>query len=122
MQKKIVFISIIFFLSPILLSQALVMLDLSNALAMRSTSSGGSASSAVGSNSSTPRISKSTSTVKYFDSKTLILENKKQYSLSGVKVLDLTKGRSKNAKSLNIKVAEMTFIDGRLTEVVISSR
>lgn len=122
MQKKIVFLSIIFFLSPILFSQALVMLDLSNALAMRSTSSGGSASSAVGSNSSTPRISKSTSTVKYFDSKTLILENKKQYSLSGVKVLDLTKGRSKNAKSLNIKVAEMTFIDGRLTEVVISSR
>jgi hypothetical protein len=119
MQKKIVFLSIIFFLSPILLSQALVMLDSSNALAMRSTSSGGSA---VGSNSSTPRISKSSSTVKYFDGKTLLLENKKKYSLAGVKVLDLTQSRRTKAKSLNIKVAEMTFIDDRLTEVVVSLR
>jgi hypothetical protein len=119
MQKKIVFLSIIFFLGPILLSHALVMLDLSNALAVHSTSSG---SSSAGSNSSTPRISKSASTVKYFDGKTLLLENKKQYSLSGVKVFDLTKSRRTKAKSLNIKVAEMTFIDGRLTEVVISLR
>jgi hypothetical protein len=119
MQKKIVFISIIFFLSPILLSHALVMLDLSNALAMRSTSSG---SSSVRSNSSTPRIFKSSSTVKYFDGKTLLLENKKKYSLAGVKVLDLTQSRRNKAKSLNIKVAEMTFIDGRLTEAVISLR
>lgn len=116
MQKKMILFSIIFFLNTILLPEALVILDLSNALAMRSTSSG---SSSVGSNSSTTQIFKSSSTVKYFDGKTLILENKKKYSLAGVKVLDLTQSSHTKAKSLNIKVAEMTFIDGRLTDVEI---
>lgn len=122
MQKKLVFLSIIFFLSPILLSHGLVMSGLSNALAMQSTNPGNSGKSGNSRNSSTPRIFKSTSIVKSFDGKTLILENKKTYSLAGVKMLDQTQDSRTKTKSLKIKVAEMTFIDGRLIEVVIGLR
>ena len=119
MQKKLVYLSIIFFLNPILLSHALVILDFSNAFAVHSTAAGIASRS---DNASSAKISQTTSPVKYVDGKTLILTNEKQYSLSGVKILDLTQNRSIKAKSLNVKLAEMTFIDGRLTEVVLRLR
>ena len=46
-----------------------------------------------------------------------------QYSLSGVKVIDLTKDRKQTSlKRMPKKTAEMTFINNQLSEVVIRQR
>ncbi len=47
-----------------------------------------------------------------------------QYSLSGVKVIDLTKGRKDAVRAGNMpkQTAEMTFLNNQLQEVVIRQR
>lgn len=45
-----------------------------------------------------------------------------QYSLTGVKVIDLTDRRQTSLKRMPKKTAEMTFINNQLSEVVIRQR
>jgi len=100
--------------------------DWSRALALH-TAEGTSSS---GASSSGAAVQSITAGVKAFDGKTLILTSGEKYSLAGVHVLDLTKKTKLRAKEkdkekskrLGIRIAEMTFVDGRLTEVFIRLR
>jgi hypothetical protein len=65
------------------------------------------------------KIRKVTGVIKKMDSDTLLLENNRKYSLKGVKVIDLSGGAEKGKVTANQKLAEMTFINNRLTEVVL---
>jgi hypothetical protein len=65
------------------------------------------------------KVKKVTGVVKKIDGNTLLLENKQKYSLKGVKVVDLSAGAAKGNVTANQKLAEMTFINDRLTEVVL---
>jgi hypothetical protein len=63
-----------------------------------------------------------TQLVKKIESGVLYTE-KNQYSLAGVKVLDLTpKLKNADSKGMPKKTAEMTFLNGQLREVVIRQR
>ena len=99
--------------------------DWSRALALQSV--GGSESSG---SSSGVKVQSITGAVKSYDGKTLILTSGERYSLTGVNIIDLTKKKKLRAKAkekgesdaLGIRIAEMTFVDARLTEVVIRLR
>jgi hypothetical protein len=53
----------------------------------------------------------------------VLYTQKSRYSLAGVKVLDLSpKPGSPRVKGMPKKTAEMTFVDGKLREVVIRQR
>jgi hypothetical protein len=53
----------------------------------------------------------------------VLYTEKNQYSLAGVKVLDLSpRPKDANAKGMPKKTAEMTFLNGQLREVVIRQR
>jgi hypothetical protein len=53
----------------------------------------------------------------------VLYTEKNQYSLTGVKVLDLSpRPKDANAKGMPKKTAEMTFLNGQLREVVIRQR
>lgn len=112
MPKRIILLSIICFIGTIWVIPVFV----TDVLAVSSSAP------AVARGSSGADVVKSASTVQYFDGKTLVLKNKKQYALAGVAVSNLTKNR-KNKKNLaNVMVAEMTFVNNRLTEVVLTLR
>ncbi|NLN38573.1 MAG: hypothetical protein GX155_03160 [Smithella sp.] len=100
-------------------------LDMSKALALQSV--GGTSSSG---SSSGVKVQSVTGVVKSYDGKTLLLTSGERYSLAGVNVIDLTKmkkfpahdkkkGRSRR---LGVRITDMTFVDGRLTEVVFRLR
>jgi len=66
------------------------------------------------------KIVKIAGVVKKIDGRFLYLVNEQKYSLSGVKVVDYSgKTKSDEGPSRIRKIAEMTFIDGTLKEVVI---
>jgi hypothetical protein len=90
--------------------------DRSTVLALHAVGGGGASTGG----SSAVKVQKVTSAVKSYDGKTLVLENGKEYSLSGVKVMNFSAKRK--AKALNAVVAEMTFVGSRLTEVVLRLR
>ena len=73
-----------------------------------------------GSVTSHVKVKKVTGVIKKMDGDTLLLENKRKYSLKGVKIIDLS-GRSVRGGKVpaSQKLAEMTFINDRLTEVVL---
>jgi hypothetical protein len=66
------------------------------------------------------KVQKVTGVVKKMDIDTLLLENNRKYSLKGVKVIDLSVRSAPGGKvPVNQKLAEMTFVNDRLTEVVL---
>ena len=53
----------------------------------------------------------------------VLFSGKNRYSLAGVQVVDLTRGRkAASGKGMTHKTAEMTFLNDRLKEVVIRAR
>ena len=99
--------------------------DWSKALALQSVGGTGSSGSSSGA-----KVQSITGAVKSYDAKTLILASGEKYSLVGVNIIDLSKKKKlqvkakekEKSKRLGIRIAEMTFVDGRLTEVVIRLR
>jgi hypothetical protein len=78
------------------------------------------ATSAVGGQGAPPanqtQIAKSSQFVKKIANNVLYLEGNKSYDLDGVKVIDLT---GKTRVSANKKLADMTFVNGVLKEVIL---
>ncbi|MBN1381947.1 MAG: hypothetical protein JXA41_09755 [Deltaproteobacteria bacterium] len=70
----------------------------------------------VPTSSSTTAIVKTTAFIKKIQNNTLYLENKQKYNLNNVKVTDLSGSGHRVSKK---KTAEMLFINGQLTEIVI---
>ncbi|MCD6152988.1 MAG: hypothetical protein J7J07_03660 [Syntrophobacterales bacterium] len=69
----------------------------------------------------TSRIKKISGTLKKIEGNILYLKNKTRYDLSGVKVLNYA-DKSKNEGvviSEKRRIAEMTFVNGKLKEVII---
>ena len=62
------------------------------------------------------QVSKSSQFVKKITESTLYLEGNKSYDLTGVNVIDLT---AKSRVSSTKKLAEMTFVNGKLKEVIL---
>ena len=62
------------------------------------------------------QVTKTSQFVKKITDNVLYLENKKSYELTGVNVIDLT---GKKRVSQNKKLAEMTFVNGKLKEVIL---
>ena len=66
------------------------------------------------------KVRKVTGVIKKMYGDTLLLENKRKYSLTGVKVVDLGVRSAPGVKvPADRKLAEMTFVNDRLTEVVL---
>ena len=66
------------------------------------------------------KVTKVTGVIKKMDGNTLLLENKQEYSLKGVTVVDLSVRSAPGGKvRANQTLVEMTFINDRLTEVVL---
>lgn len=78
------------------------------------------ATGAVGGQGAPPanqtQVSKSSQFVKKIANNVLYLEGNKSYDLDGVKVIDLT---GKTRVSANKKLADMTFVNGVLKEVIL---
>jgi len=78
------------------------------------------ATSAVGGQGAPPanqtQVSKSSQFVKKIANNVLYLEGNKSYDLDGVNVIDLT---GKSRVSANKKLADMTFVNGVLKEVIL---
>lgn len=65
------------------------------------------------------KVQKITGVIKKMDGDTLLLENKRKYSLTGVKVVDLGVSAPRGKVPATRRLAEMTFVNNRLTEVVL---
>ena len=66
--------------------------------------------------SSGQKVTKSSQFVKKITDSTLYLEGNTSYDLTGVSVIDLT---AKSRVSGNKKLADMTFVNGKLKEVIL---